>query len=75
MERHPKKQASSLWTPYSGQFSINSAYLSILANNSPEIWIFHSPILSKKISKLNLNDRLRLFLWKMAGKEYSPYQS
>jgi len=58
---------SYLWTPScSGQFSTFSAYLSILHNDftgssspSPNsIW--------KDIWKLQLTDRLRIFIWKIA---------
>jgi hypothetical protein len=61
-------QPRFLWTfSTSGKFSSKSAYLqikksqddlSVLPVVSPDFW--------KKIWKLNLNDRLRLFLWKIA---------
>jgi hypothetical protein len=62
----PVPSTSYLWTPScSGRFSISSAYLSILHNDftgsSPaliSIW--------KDIWKLQLTDRLRIFIWKIA---------
>jgi hypothetical protein len=54
------------WTPTSGKFSISSAYSFITGSNTNNSI---SPIRSQfwnSIWKLNLNDRLRLFLWKIA---------
>jgi hypothetical protein len=56
-----------LWTPaQSGKYSIGSACLSILTRNHPDLIIPSSQSFWKKLWKLNLNDRLRLFLWKIA---------
>jgi hypothetical protein len=57
---------SYLWTPScSGRFSISSAYLSILHNDF--IGSSPSPIsIWKDIWKLQLTDRLRIFIWKIA---------
>jgi hypothetical protein len=56
---------SYLWTPSSsGRFSISSVYKFIIASSSnpssmtPQFW--------NSLWKLNLNDRLRLFIWKIA---------
>ena len=63
----PNIGANYIWTPSSsGNFSPSSAYSAITAYASyvssssvpPQFW--------KSIWKLNLNDRLRLFLWKIA---------
>lgn len=60
-------QPKYIWTPScSGRFSTSSAYLSIIASNasipaSPDSCSFW-----KSIWKLNLNDRVKLFLWKIA---------
>jgi ribonuclease HI len=57
-----------IWTPStSGRFTVSSAYRFIsdlMSNNSststsPQFW--------KAIWKLNLNDRLRIFIWKIAS--------
>lgn len=49
-----------IWTPScSGRFSTNSAYLSINDLSDPDpLW--------KSLWKLRLNDRFRLFVWKIA---------
>jgi hypothetical protein len=57
---------SYLWAPScSSRFTTNSAYLAIL--NDEFTWTsFHSPSsIWKDIWKLQLTDRLRLFLWKI----------
>jgi hypothetical protein len=55
-----------LWTPaQSGKYSIGSACLSIITRNHPDLIIPSSQPFWKKPWKLNLNDRLRLFLWKI----------
>jgi len=56
-----------IWTPSSSsKFSISSGYLTLIQSNLPVC----SPTVSmgfwKSIQKLNLNDRLRNFLWKIA---------
>jgi hypothetical protein len=56
-----------IWTPScSGRFSSSSAYLSIINSNNLQVVPLNSGSTWKSIWKLNLNDRLRLFLWKMA---------
>jgi hypothetical protein len=56
-----------IWTPStSGKFSMSSAYSFITGSNTNA---FASPIRPQfwnSLWKLNLNDRLRLFLWKIA---------
>jgi hypothetical protein len=54
-----------IWTPsISGSFSTSSAYCLISAARSPSSFV--SSTIWKSLWKLNLNDRLRLFLWKIA---------
>ena len=56
-----------IWTPStSGKFTVSSAYrlLSAVSSNNASPSTF--PQFWKSIWKLNLNDRLRLFLWKIA---------
>jgi ribonuclease HI len=56
-----------LWAPStSGQFTVSSAYQFILANGSNNASTSNNSIFWKSIWKLNLNDRLKLFLWKIA---------
>jgi len=58
---------SFLWThSCSGCFTTNSAYLAILGANLSTLTSPPPLPLWKAIWKLNLNDRLRLFLWKIA---------
>jgi ribonuclease HI len=57
--------AQYIWTPStSGQFSTSSVYELITADRSTSSSV--SSAFWKSIWKLNLNDRLRLFLWKIA---------
>ena len=56
-----------LWTPStSGKFSMSSAYNFITNFNTNASSSLIRPQFWKSIWKLNLNDRLRLFLWKIA---------
>lgn len=62
-----------IWNPScSGRFSTNSAYLSIIAANSAGPASPISTSYWKAIWKLNLTDRLRLFLWKIVGTYSQP---
>ena len=62
----PESDSTYLWTPSSsGQFSLSSAYkyISTSCSNNfystiPQFW--------QALWKLNINDRLKLFLWKIA---------
>jgi hypothetical protein len=64
---YPSTFPKYLWTPApSGKFTIGSAYQSIMALNHPELASTSSQPFWKSLWKLNLNDRLRLFLWKIA---------
>ena len=56
-----------IWTPStSGWLSTSSAYRFILDYNSNDASLSNSSQFWKSIWKLNLNDRLKLFLWKIA---------
>ncbi|XP_059434035.1 uncharacterized protein LOC132167148 [Corylus avellana] len=56
-----------IWTPScSGRCSTSSAYLSAISSRYSTNAILASSNFWKSIWKLNLNDRLRLFLWKIA---------
>jgi hypothetical protein len=56
-----------IWTPAcSGKYSTGSAYLQILKAENSASLSFAPAGIWKSIWKLNLNDRLRLFLWKIA---------
>jgi hypothetical protein len=62
-----ESQKGYLWIPYaSGRFSTSSAYLSILNNDFTGSHL--SPVSSfwRDIWKLQLTDRLRIFIWKIA---------
>jgi hypothetical protein len=55
-----------IWTFSSiGQFTTNLAYLAILNNNNATPTLHISSSFWNDIWKLNLNDRLRLFIWKI----------
>ncbi|GLT68009.1 hypothetical protein SLA2020_402740 [Shorea laevis] len=59
-------RTSYIWTPsISGNFTTNSAYLAIIHNSLPDISCHQSSVW-KELWKLKLNDRLKLFLWKIA---------
>jgi hypothetical protein len=65
---------SVIWTPStSGVFSTKSAHhhLSSFKPASPSPL---SKVCWKALWKLNLNHRLKLFLWKMVWNIYYPYQ-
>jgi hypothetical protein len=56
-----------LWTPSTtGKFTVSSAYRFISEVSSNNAASSNSPQFWKSLWKLNLNDRLRLFLWKIA---------
>jgi hypothetical protein len=56
-----------IWTlSSSGRFTTSSAYSLITASASNSFSSSVSSLCWKSIWKLNLNDRLRLFLWKIA---------
>ncbi len=59
--------SSYLWTPScSGRFTTSSAYLAILNNDFTGSSLISPSAIWKNIWKLQLTDRFRLFLWKIA---------
>jgi hypothetical protein len=56
-----------LWTPSTtGKFMVSSAYRFLSEVSSNNVASSNFPQFWKSLWKLNLNDRLRLFLWKIA---------
>jgi hypothetical protein len=68
ISRLPISQAANpsyLWTPsLFGRFTSNSTYLAILNNDFTGTSLHSQSFFWKKIWKLQLTNRLRLFLWK-----------